>query len=266
MSELALEEPRRIGQLGLHAPRVLRVGLAGQAAQVAVRLGVRLHVNALGDEGLQLIPGERVAAGADVVGVDEQRGREAQLLQHGIGVVAERVVAVVERQHDGFPRQLPLEPQPLDEVRQRHHAVAFALEVAHLLGEGAAAEREAALRLRAEVVVDEDRHELIAGRLHARRVPRPPGDDHAMAGREGARAAVEVLDHPGLGRVGQIGSRQRSRRLVPDGDGDDEVLRLADDGGRRPVGCAAGRGDRGAAAEHQQRGAEAQRAHRPRTS
>src|SRR5205085_8211872 len=114
-----------------------------------------------------------------------------------------------------------------------------------------------------EVVVDEDRHELIAGRLHAGRVPRPPGDDHALAGREGARAAVEVLDHPGLGRVGQIGSRQRPGRLVPDGDGDDEVLRLADDSSRRPAGRAA---DRGAAAEHQQRGAEAQRAHRPRTS
>src|SRR5204862_1788038 len=55
-AELALEQSRRLGELGHHAARVLRITLAGRATQVAVRLAVRLHVEALGHEALELLP------------------------------------------------------------------------------------------------------------------------------------------------------------------------------------------------------------------
>src|SRR5436309_1122493 len=249
------------GTAETHAPSI------SAAPRMAVRLAVRLHVEAFGGEALELIPGQRVTAGTDVIRVDEERGREAELLQHRVGVLAEGLIAVVERQHDRFPRQLALELQPVDELRQRHHVVALTLEVAHLLGEGIGAEHEPAFRLGTEVVIDEDRHELIAGGVHARDVPRSLRNDHALAGLERARAAVEVLDHPRLGRIAQVRPCQRLSRLaVVRGDDDDEVVRLAHHG---RVGLAARRAaepQRGAAAEGEDRDDEAQRTHRPRTS
>src|SRR5439155_2984036 len=59
LAELALEQPRRLRELGLHALGVLRVGLAGRTPQVAMRLAVRLHVEALGGETLELLPRQR---------------------------------------------------------------------------------------------------------------------------------------------------------------------------------------------------------------
>src|SRR5262245_18326971 len=161
-SQLPLEQTRRLRELGLHAMRVLRLGLTGGPAQIAVSLAVGLHVEALGDEALELVPGQRVAATADVVGVDEQRGREPELLEDRIRVIAERVITVVEGQDDGLLRELALQACPVHELGQRHDAIALALKVAHLLGERVGAEHEPAFRLRAEVVIDEDRHELVA--------------------------------------------------------------------------------------------------------
>ena len=54
---------------------ILRVGLPGDAAQVAVGLGVRLDVEALGGELAQVLPRQRVASGPDVVRVDEEGRR-----------------------------------------------------------------------------------------------------------------------------------------------------------------------------------------------
>ena len=53
-----------------------------------------------------------------------------------------------------------------------------------------------------QVVIAEDRHQLVAARLHARRVPRPLRDHDLAARREGRRAVV-VLDHPGLRRISE---------------------------------------------------------------
>src|SRR5215467_12692377 len=72
----------------------------------AVRLGVRLDIEALGLERLDVRPRKRVAPRPDVVRVHEQGGREAQLLQHGIGVLLEGLIAVIKREHHGLPREL----------------------------------------------------------------------------------------------------------------------------------------------------------------
>ena len=115
-AEVLLEQLLRLGQLGLHAPRVLGLGLPGDAAQVSVGLGVRLDVEALGGELAQILPRQRIASGPDLVRVDEEGRGEAQLLQHGIGVLLERPVPVVEGEHHRPLRKLAPEPGELDEL------------------------------------------------------------------------------------------------------------------------------------------------------
>ena len=111
----------------------------GDAPKVAVGLRVGLDVEALRAELAQVLPRQRVAPRPDVVGVHEERGREAELLQHRIGVLAERLVAVVEGQHHRPLRKLAAEPRELHELAQADHPVAVGLEVLHLLPEASTA-------------------------------------------------------------------------------------------------------------------------------
>src|SRR4029077_10484948 len=69
--EVLAERLLRLLELGLHAARVLGLGLALGAAQVGVGLGVGLDVEAGRGHLTQVVPGERPAARADPVGIDE---------------------------------------------------------------------------------------------------------------------------------------------------------------------------------------------------
>jgi hypothetical protein len=138
-----------------------------------VGLGVSLDVEAFGRERLELVPGERILPRAHIVGVDEERGGIAQLLEHGIGELLERAIAVVKRQHHRLPGQLPLEGHELDELLEADDVIPLALQVPHLLLERGGRQHQPALGLPVEVVIAEDGHELIAVRFHSGRIPGP---------------------------------------------------------------------------------------------
>ena len=122
-----------------------------------------LDVEARRRQLLELLPRQR-DPGPEEVGVDEQRGREAQLLEERLRVLTERLPAIVEGQNDRLPRELPLEGGELEELLEADGAVALGLQVPHLVLEALGREDEPALRLRPDVVIAEDGDELIAGR------------------------------------------------------------------------------------------------------
>ena len=176
-------------------------------------LRVRLDVEPLLGQLLQLRPRQR-DAGADEVRVDEERRREPELLENRVRVLLEGLPAVVERQDDRLARELLSERRELEELLERDDVVALALEVPHLLLERARGHEEPAAGLRPQVVIAEDRHQLVAARLHAREVPRPLRDHDLAARREGRRAVV-VLDHPGLRRISEDSAARARPRCHP---------------------------------------------------
>src|SRR4029453_17242085 len=176
-------------------------------------------------------------------------------------------------QHHGLARELALEAHELDEFLEADDAVPLLLEVPHLLLEGRGGEDQASLGLPIEVVVAEDRHELIPVRLHPGRVPRARRDDHLIAGREGVAAHV-VDDHPGLARIGQVALGQGGCGVAGPGEGDDELVRAegvrqglgAGLGGALGLGGGARRGGEGEGADQRPPGGSGQRrpaAHAP---
>ena len=232
-------------------------------------LAVALDVHAGGGQLAQIRPRERAAARAHPVRVDEERRGEAQLLEDRIGEILERPVAVIEGQHDGALRELAVESAELDELGQAHHPVAVGLEVPHLLAKARGGQHEPALRLLAQVVIGEDRHDLVAAGRDPGQVPRPARDHDFLAGREGAEPRV-VLDHPSLVGAAQVALRERLGRVAGLGEGDDEVFRLVRGRARRRLGGpGAGRGTgraRGGAGGEAQRGDARQHARSPHAS
>jgi hypothetical protein len=84
-------------------------------------------------------------------------------------------------------------------------------------------------------VIDEHGHQLVARGVDARDVPGPLRDDDALAGRE-RPGAHEVLDHPALASVAEVGAGQRLGRLAALGEHHDEVLGLPEHGAARERG------------------------------
>src|SRR5713226_4986335 len=80
-------------------------------------------------------PTESVASGSDVIGVDEQRSRKAQLLQNRIGVLEKGFIAIVEGQDNALSRKLTLQRSVFKEFFETHDPDPLRFQIAHLLVE-----------------------------------------------------------------------------------------------------------------------------------
>src|SRR5262245_31797422 len=90
-----------------------------------------LDVEPLVGEGSKILPGQRAAA-AEEVGVDEQCGAEAVVLQDRAGVLGERLVPVVEREQDGLARQLAASCREREEIGETQSLEPVSVKLAHL--------------------------------------------------------------------------------------------------------------------------------------
>ena len=242
---------------------------------------VSLHGVALLGQGAQILPGKRAAA-PEEVRVDEQGGAEAVVLQDWARVLDERLVAVVEGEQDGLARQLPAPGRERYEVGQAEREESLGVQLLELGVESVRGDREPALLLRADVVVDQDRHELVAPGEHTDRIPFVLRDHDLLAHGERAGSHV-VFDQPPLLGIPEVAGGQGFGRLAGFRHGHDEVTRLeyvrvpgtrpgrglGSRGSRRPgglrrLGLAGGRarGDGEEARHHQCRSTHHGHAHR----
>src|ERR1043165_7660370 len=129
---------------------------------------MRLNLESLTGEPFQLRPGEGVAAHTDVIGVNEQRRREPQLFEHRVGVLQERLISIIERQYDTLLRKLLLQGDKVEELFQADNMIALSFEISHLFFECFGSKYQSSLRLRPQIVVAENRDQLVAVDIDAR--------------------------------------------------------------------------------------------------
>ncbi len=181
--------------------------------QVAVRLRMRLDIDqARGGELLQLRPAQGVAAGADEVGVDEQRGWKSVLAQQRQRVAVRGLVAVVDGQDDGAPRQRLLAGEEAGQVGKTDHAVVVARQPIELRGEVARRHDHAPASI-AEAVVGQDGHHLVVVDTNAQGVRRLQRNDQRPP-RLRVAGAIGVGNHPpALGAAEEV-RRKRAQRVL----------------------------------------------------
>jgi hypothetical protein len=143
-------------------------------------------------------------------------------------VLEETLVAVVEGEHDGLFRELALAQEVSEEVFEPDGAITLTLEIVHLLCKGAGRDAEEPMALRSDVVVDEDRHDLVAVRIDPGGIPVAPRNHDLLTARERTGLAdvlAKVLDHPRFVGLLQVLFRQTFRGVAGLGERDDEFLR-----------------------------------------